>query len=54
MKKNTEALVISTKEGGLEINTTFICHQQNAGTNHNTVTANALEMLHSSTIWQRH
>ena len=38
MKKNTKALVITSKKIGLEVNaqkTTFMSHEQNGGKNHN-------------------
>jgi hypothetical protein len=59
IKKDTEALLLASREGGLEINTEkikYMCmsSHQNAGQNHSLLIAhNPLKMWRSSSIWEQ-
>ena len=58
MKKNTEALVVASKEIGLEVNaneTKYVVKSwdQNTGKNHNINLGNALKWYNKSDIWER-
>jgi hypothetical protein len=61
VQKNTEALVVASKEIGLEVNAEktkymVMSHNQNAGKNHNIKldnTVNPLKGWNSSNIWEQ-
>ena len=57
-KKNTEAVLVATKETGLEVSAEKTKHmlmsrEQNAAQNNNKKPINPLKMWHSSNIWER-
>jgi hypothetical protein len=59
MRKNTETLIGTGREVGLEVNAVqtkymLLSHHQNAGQNHDINIANiSFKMCHSSDIWGR-
>jgi hypothetical protein len=58
MKKNTRALLLTSKKNGLEINADkmkcmFMSLEQNAGQNYNLQTDNPLKVWNSSSIWEQ-
>jgi len=57
MKKNTKALLITSKEIGLEVNaqkTMFMSHEQNRGKNHNIKIGNkSFERVEQFKYWEQ-